>query len=74
MASRSTGGTGAAFAAVTTLFFAWGLITSFNDPMVTAVKGIFCLTDLRAQLVASAFFIAYGVASFPGAVLLARAW
>ena len=62
----------AAFAVVTTLFFAWGFITSLNDPVVTAVKGVFCLTDFRAQLSAFAFFIAYGVMSFPAAVLLAR--
>src|SRR3954466_1660584 len=62
----------AAFGVVTTLFFAWGFITSLNDPVVTAVKGIFCLTDFRAQLSAFAFFIAYGVMSFPAAVLLSR--
>ncbi len=71
--SESTGGnTGAAFATVTTLFFAWGFITSIIDPLVAAVKGIFSLTDLQAQLSASAFFIAYGVMSFPAAMLLAR--
>jgi MFS transporter, FHS family, L-fucose permease len=62
----------AAFIVVTTLFFAWGFITSLNDPVVTAVKGIFCLTDFRAQLSAFAFFIAYGVMSFPAALLLSR--
>jgi FHS family L-fucose permease-like MFS transporter len=61
-----------AFAAVTTLFFAWGFITSLVDPLVTAVKGIFTLTDVQAQLSAFAFFIAYGVFSFPAAALLAR--
>jgi MFS transporter, FHS family, L-fucose permease len=61
-----------AFIVVTTLFFAWGFITSLIDPLVAAVKGIFSLTDLQAQLSASAFFIAYGVMSFPGAVLLSR--
>jgi FHS family L-fucose permease-like MFS transporter len=61
-----------AFAIVTCLFFAWGFITSLNDPVVTAVKGIFCLTDVRANLSASAFFISYGVMSFPAALLLAR--
>ena len=62
----------AAFAAVTTLFFAWGFITSLIDPLVAAVKGIFTLSDLQAQLSAFAFFIAYGVVSFPAAVLLGR--
>lgn len=61
-----------AFASVTTLFFAWGFITSLIDPLVAAVKGIFSLTDFEAQLSASAFFIAYGVMSLPAAALLAR--
>jgi FHS family L-fucose permease-like MFS transporter len=61
-----------AFIVVTSLFFAWGLITSLIDPLVTAVKGIFSLSDVEAQLSASAFFIAYGVMSFPAAVLLSR--
>jgi FHS family L-fucose permease-like MFS transporter len=61
-----------AYAIVTSLFFAWGFITSLIDPLVASVKGIFSLSDVEAQLSASAFFIAYGVMSFPAAVLLAR--
>lgn len=72
MHQRSSTAVLGAYAVVTCLFFAWGLITSLNDPVVTAVKGIFCLTDVRAQLSAFAFFIAYGVMSFPAALLLAR--
>jgi MFS transporter, FHS family, L-fucose permease len=72
MQQKSSRGVTAAYAIVTCLFFAWGFITSLNDPVVTAVKGIFCLTDVRAQLSAFAFFIAYGVMSFPAALLLAR--
>ena len=63
---------GGAYGVVTCLFFAWGFITSLNDPLVASVKGVFHLTDVEAQLTAFAFFIAYGVMSFPGAVLLAR--
>ena len=66
------GSTGLAFAAVTTLFFAWGFITSMLDPLVASVKGIFTLSDFEAQLSAFAFFIAYGVTSLPAAALLAR--
>jgi len=69
---RSTSGAGAAFAAVTVLFFAWGFITSMVDPLVAAVKGIFTLTTFEANAATFAFFIAYGVASFPAAALLAR--
>jgi FHS family L-fucose permease-like MFS transporter len=72
MTTRSTTGTGLAFAAVTTLFFAWGFITSLIDPLVAAVKGIFTLTDVQAQLSPFAFFIAYGLVSLPAAVLVAR--
>lgn len=61
-----------AFASVTTLFFAWGFITSLIDPLVAAVKGIFSLSDFEAQFSASAFFIAYGVMSLPAAALLTR--
>lgn len=63
---------GPAYAAVTTLFLAWGFITSLIDPLVAAVKGIFSLTDVQAQLSAFAFFIAYGVMSFPAAAILSR--
>ncbi|TFI58960.1 MFS transporter [Sphingomonas parva] len=72
MEKTQTGGMRAAFITVTTLFFAWGFITSMIDPLVAAVKGIFDLTDLQAQLSASAFFIAYGIVSFPAAALLSR--
>ncbi len=62
----------AAFAALTVLFFAWGFITSLIDPLVAAVKGIFTLSSLEAQLSAFAFFIAYGVMSFPAAAIIGR--
>jgi FHS family L-fucose permease-like MFS transporter len=69
---RQSAGVSGAYAIVTCLFFAWGFITSLNDPLVASVKGIFHLTDVEAQLTAFAFFIAYGVMSLPGAVILAR--
>ncbi len=65
-------GVRAAFIAVTTLFFAWGFITSLIDPLVAAVKGIFTLSNAEAQLSASAFFLAYFFVSLPAAVLIAR--
>jgi FHS family L-fucose permease-like MFS transporter len=72
MEQRQSAGVAGAYAIVTCLFFAWGFITSLIDPLVAAVKGIFSLSDVEAQLSASAFFIAYGVMSLPAAVLLAR--
>lgn len=61
-----------AYITVTALFFAWGFITSLVDPLVAAVKTIFDLSNLEAQLSAFAFFIAYGAFSIPAALLLAR--
>ena len=63
---RQSAGVTGAYVIVTCLFFAWGFITSLVDPLVAAVKGIFHLSDVEAQLSASAFFIAYGVMSLPG--------
>src|SRR4029078_6969558 len=72
MEQRTSASVTGAYAIVTCLFFAWGFITSLVDPLVAAVKGIFHLSDVEAQLSASAFFIAYGVMSLPAAVLLSR--
>lgn len=72
MASGRSAHTTLAFAAVTTLFLAWGFITALVDPLVASVKGIFTLTNLQAQASAFAFFLAYFVVSFPAAALVAR--
>jgi FHS family L-fucose permease-like MFS transporter len=63
----------AAFVAVTTLFFAWGFITSMIDPLIPSVRAIFNLTYTQAMLTQLAFFMSYGIVSLPGAALVARA-
>ncbi len=63
---------GAAFAYVTTLFFAWGFITELIDPLVPAVKSIYHLTYVESQLTQFSWFIAYALASLPAAAILAR--
>jgi FHS family L-fucose permease-like MFS transporter len=65
-------GSNVAFAAVTALFLSWGFITALIDPLVAAVKAIFHLSNLEAQLSTFAFFIAYGLVSIPAAMLVAR--
>ncbi len=69
---QNTKQTTIAFATVTTLFFAWGFITSNNDPLIAALRAIFSLSYTQALLTQFAFFLAYGVLSFPAAGLLAR--
>jgi MFS transporter, FHS family, L-fucose permease len=70
---RSSNNLLAAFVAVTTLFFAWGFITSMIDPLISTVRAIFNLPYREAMLTQAAFFISYGVVSLPGAALVGRA-
>jgi FHS family L-fucose permease-like MFS transporter len=62
-----------AFASVTTLFFAWGFITSNNDPLIATLKASFRLSYTEALLTQLVFFAAYGFMSIPAAALLNRA-
>ena len=61
-----------AFAAVTTLFFAWGFITSNNDPLIVAMRASFHLDYTEALLTQIVFFLAYGLLSLPAAWLTSR--
>ncbi|WP_242154000.1 glucose/galactose MFS transporter [Sphingomonas sp. BAUL-RG-20F-R05-02] len=72
MRSRSASGALPAFVTVTCLFFAWGFITSNNDPLIAALRGIYSLTTAEAMLTQFAFFLAYGVFSLPAAAVLGR--
>lgn len=62
-----------ALVAVTTLFFAWGFITATIDPLIPSVRAIFNLSYTQSMLTQFAFFMSYGIASLPGAALVARA-
>ncbi|MDP1631665.1 MAG: sugar MFS transporter [Caulobacter sp.] len=64
--------TGLAFAYVTTLFFAWGFVTSLIGPLIAALRKVFDLSYTEATLTTFAWFIAYGVVSLPAAAILAR--
>ena len=61
-----------AFAAVTSLFFAWGFITSNNDPLIVALRAAFSLDYTAALLTQIVFFVAYGLLSLPAAWLTSR--
>jgi FHS family L-fucose permease-like MFS transporter len=60
------------FAAVTSLFFAWGFITSNNDPLIVALRAAFRLDYTEALLTQIVFFLAYGMLSLPAAWLTGR--
>jgi FHS family L-fucose permease-like MFS transporter len=55
-----------AFAAVTTLFFAWGFITSNNDPLIVTLRAAFSLNYTEALLTQIVFFLANGLAVASG--------
>jgi FHS family L-fucose permease-like MFS transporter len=61
-----------AFVAVTTLFFAWGFITSNNDPLIVALRAAFTLSYTEALLTQIVFFLAYGLLSLPAAWVSSR--
>ncbi len=73
-ATQKTAGStlGLAVIYVTTLFFIWAVITNLLDPALAAMKTIFTLSAIEANLTTSAFFIAYGVMSLPSAGFLSR--
>lgn len=58
-----------AFISVTTLFFAWGFITSNNDPLIVALRAVFSLNYTEALATQLVFFLAYGLMSLPAASL-----
>jgi len=62
----------AASITVTTLFFAWGFITSMVDPLIPSVRAIFSLNYTESMLTQFAFFLAYGVMSLPAGVIVIR--
>lgn len=61
-----------AFVSVTTLFFAWGFISSNNDPLIASLKASFDLNYTEALLTQLVFFAAYGLMSIPAAAVLSR--
>jgi MFS transporter, FHS family, L-fucose permease len=54
-----------AMAMVTTLFFAWGFLTSLNDVLVPHLKSVFDLSYAQVMLINSAFFGSYFVFAVP---------
>jgi FHS family L-fucose permease-like MFS transporter len=57
---------------VTTLFFAWGFVTSTIDALVPSVRSIFSLGFAESMLTQFAYFLAYGLMSLPAAAIVAR--
>ena len=61
-----------AFLSVTSLFFAWGFITSNNDPLIVTLRAAFSLNYTEALLTQIVSFLANGLLSLPAAWLCSR--
>jgi MFS transporter, FHS family, L-fucose permease len=72
MTNQIQAGQRAAFASVTTLFFAWGFITVTVDPLIAALKAIYELSFAEVMLTQFSFFLAYGIVSLPASALVAK--
>lgn len=59
-------------AALTSLFFIWGFITSLNDILIPHLKAVFTLNYTQAMLIQFCFFMAYFVVSVPSGHLVER--
>ncbi len=54
-----------AMAIVTTLFFAWGFLTSLNDIIIPHLQSIFDLNYAQSMLIQFAFFGSYAIFAYP---------
>ncbi|PCK08906.1 MAG: glucose/galactose MFS transporter [Alteromonadaceae bacterium] len=62
----------APLAILTTLFFAWGVITSLNEILVHHLRDVFSLSYFQAMAVHTAFFGAYAIVSYPAGILVKK--
>ena len=61
-----------AFALTSTLFFAWGLASQFNDLLLHHFQKALDLTRTQASLTQFAFYIGYFCAPLPAAIIIRR--
>jgi FHS family L-fucose permease-like MFS transporter len=61
-----------AFIFLTTLFFLWGFITVFVDPLIPRLKEVFELNNFQSGLIQFSFFGAYLVLSIPAGFILSK--
>jgi len=60
------------FVALVSLFFLWALAHNLNPILIAKLRQSFQLTDTKAMLVDSAFYIAYFIMALPSAYLIEK--
>jgi FHS family L-fucose permease-like MFS transporter len=60
------------FALIVALFFLWGMANNLNDILIAQFKKAFTLSDFRAGLVQSAFYLGYFLLAIPAGLFTRR--
>jgi MFS transporter, FHS family, L-fucose permease len=60
------------FALIVALFFFWGMANNLNDILIAQFKKAFTLSDFRAGLVQSAFYLGYFLLALPAGMFTRR--
>ena len=60
------------FALIVALFFLWGMANNLNDILIAQFKKAFTLSDFRAGLVQSAFYLGYFLLAIPAGMFTRR--
>ena len=60
------------FALIVALFFLWGMANNLNDILIAQFKKAFTLSDFRAGLVQSAFYLGYFLLALPAGIFTRR--
>src|SRR5947199_5193457 len=60
------------FALIVALFFLWGMANNLNDILIAQFKKAFTLSDFRAGLVQSAFYLGYFLFALPAGMFTRR--
>jgi len=60
------------FALIVVLFFLWGMANNLNDILIAQFKKAFTLSDFRAGLVQSAFYLGYFLLALPAGMFTRR--
>jgi len=60
------------FALIVALFFLWGMANNLNDILIAQFKKAFTLSDFRAGLVQSAFYLGYFLLAIPAGLYTRR--
>jgi MFS transporter, FHS family, L-fucose permease len=72
MSSAATSRAAYAFVLIVSLFFLWGVANNLNDILIKQFKKAFELSDFRAGLVQSAFYLGYFLLAIPASLVTRR--